>query len=44
MRKLGEPSIPSMKRPRGMMTPRSPWLLGLLLVVTVAAIWYWGSL
>jgi hypothetical protein len=43
MRKLGEPSIPSMKRPGGLLAPRSPWLLGFLLVATLAAIWYWGT-
>jgi len=43
MRKLGEPSIPSMQRPRGLWVPRSPWLLLLLLLLTVGAIWFWGS-
>jgi hypothetical protein len=43
MRKLGEPSIPTMRRPGGMMRPRSPWLLFFLLVLTVIAIWFWGT-
>jgi hypothetical protein len=32
-----------MQRPRGLMTPRSPTLYVILLVVTLAAIWYWGA-
>jgi len=43
MRKLGEPSLPTMRRPGGLWAPRSPWLLIFLLVLTSAAIWFWGS-
>ena len=43
MRKLGEPSIPTMRRPGGLMKPRSPWLLLFLLILTLVAIWFWGS-
>jgi hypothetical protein len=32
-----------MRRPHGLMTPRSPVFLLLLLVLTLAAIWFWGT-
>lgn len=44
MRKLGESSLPTIQRPGGMMKPRSPWLLGFLLVLTLLAIWFWSRL
>jgi hypothetical protein len=39
---LGRPGTPTMKRPRGLMRPRSPGFLLLLLVLTLAAMWFWG--
>lgn len=30
-----------MKRPRGLMTPRSPAFLLFLLVLTLVAMWFW---
>lgn len=39
---LRRPGIPTMKRPRGLWTPRSPVLLLLLLVATLVAMWFWG--
>jgi hypothetical protein len=27
----------------GIMRPRSPWLLLFLLILTLVAIWFWGS-
>lgn len=43
MRKLDEPSIPTMRRPGGILKPRSPWLLFFLLTLTLIAIWFWGT-
>lgn len=40
---LRRSGLPTMQRPRGLMTPRSPVLYLVLLVVTVAAIWFWSS-
>jgi hypothetical protein len=37
------PRLPSMRRPHGLMTPRSPAFLLVLLVLTLAAIWFWGT-
>jgi len=39
---LGRPGLPTMKRPRGLMTPRRPGFLLFLLVLTLAAMWFWG--
>jgi hypothetical protein len=36
-------SLPSLLRPRGFMTPRSPAFLLVLLLLTLAAIWFWGT-
>jgi hypothetical protein len=32
-----------MQRPGGLLKPRSPVFLLLLLVLTLLAVWYWGS-
>jgi hypothetical protein len=37
------PRPPSIRRPGGLMRPRSPAFLMLLLVLTLAAIWFWGK-
>lgn len=34
---------PSLRRPHGLMTPRGPGVLGILLVLTLGAIFYWGG-
>jgi len=39
---LGRTGPPTMKRPRGLMPPRGPGFLLLLLVLTLAAMWFWG--
>ena len=33
---------PSPRRPRGLITPRGPGVLGILLVLTLGAMLYWG--
>jgi hypothetical protein len=42
MRLLGGSGQPTMRRPRGLMTPRSPAVYLVLLVLTLAAIWFWS--
>lgn len=39
---LGRTGRPTMQRPRGLITPRSPGFLLLLLVLTLAAMWLWA--
>lgn len=39
---LGRSGLPTMKRPGGLMKPRGPGFLLLLLVLTLAAMWFWG--
>jgi hypothetical protein len=34
---------PSLRRPGGLMTPRGPGVLAILLVLTLGAIFYWGG-
>lgn len=43
MRRIGQPSIPTMRRPHGLMTPRGPGLYLFLLIATLVAIWFWGA-
>jgi hypothetical protein len=43
MAKKSDPPLPALKLPRGMMTPRSPGFLLVLLALTLAAMWFWGS-
>jgi hypothetical protein len=38
---LNRRGLPTMKRPRGLMTPRSPAFLLFLLVLTLVAMWFW---
>lgn len=38
---LGRSGLPTMKRPRGLLTPRSPGFLVFLLLLTLAAMWFW---
>lgn len=38
----GRTGLPTMRLPRGMMTPKSPGFLLLLLVLTLVAMWLWG--
>lgn len=38
----GRTGLPTMRRPQGMMTPKGPGFLLLLLVLTLAAMWLWG--
>lgn len=33
---------PSLRRPHGLMAPRGPGILGILLVLTLGAMLYWG--
>jgi hypothetical protein len=42
MRLLGGSGQPTMRRPRGLMTPRGPAVYLVLLVLTLAAIWFWS--
>lgn len=42
MRDGSDPKLPTMRRPHGLMTPRKPSFLLVLLVLTLAAIWFWG--
>jgi hypothetical protein len=37
------PRLPTIRHPRGIMAPRSPAFLLVLLVLTLAAIWFWGK-
>jgi hypothetical protein len=39
---FGRSGPPTMQRPGGLMKPRSPVFLLLLLVLTLAAMWFWG--
>jgi hypothetical protein len=42
--RLGGPGTPTMRRPRGLLTPRGPVFLLVLLILTLAAMWFWGRL
>jgi hypothetical protein len=42
MRLLGGPAQPTMRRPRGLLTPRGPAFYLVLLMLTLAAIWFWA--